>query len=149
MFWTDPNGKRGRAAPAALAGGRGACSRFKLPALSRQHRGFSLLEVLVAMTLIGVGILGVLSAFSLSIQAASRSRGTDGATEIAQNQLDLAVHAPTDRLEARSGTSGRYTWHVSYSKGPDGLTTASVAVQWSDRGDKRLFTLSRWFDPDR
>lgn len=106
-----------------------------------------MLEVLVAMTILSVGIIGVISAMSLSIAATSAASRLEEASRLAENQLVLGISAPGDALEARTGTVGRYTWSLRYEEKRHGLFVATVLVEWGEGGRVRSYRLSQVFVP--
>jgi prepilin-type N-terminal cleavage/methylation domain-containing protein len=112
-------------------------------------RGFTLLEVLVAMTILSVGIIGVIGAMSLSMTASSNAARIDEASRLAQNQLELGVSAPGDGLEAKTGTSGRFMWSLTYQEKPHGLCSATVVVEWMEYSQTQSYRLSQIFVPRR
>ena len=111
------------------------------------HPGFTLVEVLVAITILAVGIVGVLAAFSQSMQVGSRAMRRDEAGAIAQRQLELATVQSVDSLHSRSGSSGPYTWTMTFQEKPHGLVRASVSVKWQERGQQQQFVLSQIYLP--
>jgi general secretion pathway protein I len=54
----------------------------------KSERGFTLLEVLVATTIMGVAVAGLLSALSASARNAARLTGYDRATLLAKSKMD-------------------------------------------------------------
>jgi len=114
----------------------------------RAPAAFTLLEVLVATTLLATGILGVLAVFSLSVRSASAAEHLDDAVQLAGNHLELAVAMPPDRLPPVSGNSGRYAWTINFTEKPEGLVLATVRVTWSEGGSPRAFQLEQLFKPD-
>jgi prepilin-type N-terminal cleavage/methylation domain-containing protein len=109
----------------------------------RVVRGFTLLEVLVATTVLAVGIISVMSGVSASVRASSSAAMLRGAVDLAQNQLTLAVAAPVSDGQMQSGTSGRYSWSVSYTPQDGGMILAVVTVRWSERSMERSYELSQ------
>ncbi len=65
--------------------------------------GFTLLEVLVAMTILSVGIVGVLGGFSLSISAGNRAMLLNEAVDIAQREFELLSTVPAADMLPSSG----------------------------------------------
>ena len=110
-------------------------------------RGFTLIEVLVALTILAVGILGVMVAFSVATRTSSHNVRLTEAVAIAQRELELAVIVPADSLTPSKGSSGPYTWTVNYAEKIHGLGLASVAVCWTERGQGQVFRLNRIFLP--
>jgi len=108
---------------------------------------FSLLEVLVAVTILSVGVLGVLTGFSLSTRASARAYRTDQAAAIARCQLEQALALPTRELEPGTGTSSRFHWTLDVEGKPHGLVRATVTVKWLERGQTESYRLSQVFVP--
>ena len=107
------------------------------------------MEVLVAVTVLAAGILGVLEAFSLSLRAGVRSTRLQDAARIAEKQLQFAVVQPAEKLQADRGTEGPFTWRLGVSESQENLMRASVTVEWLERGEPQTFDLTRVFLPRR
>lgn len=71
------------------------------------QRGFTLLEVLVAMALIGVGFASTFVAMSGSRRLTERALAHDAARVLAQARLDEMLQSPTDQL-SDDGREERY-----------------------------------------
>lgn len=108
---------------------------------------FTLIEILVAVTIVGAGILGVVAAFSVSLQAGSESARIRDAVRIAERQMELKVAEPAERLGDDRGSEGAYTWNLNLSQASEGLVLARITVTWSQRGRPQSFRLSRVFRP--
>jgi prepilin-type N-terminal cleavage/methylation domain-containing protein len=111
--------------------------------------GFSLVEALVAMTVLSVGVVGSLAAFSMALRSHARSANYEQAVEIARNELTAAVAATAEGLSPRAGTTGRYHWTVIYSEKPGELVLASVSVRWPEQGQEAGYQVSQVFLPRR
>lgn len=59
-----------------------------------RQRGFTLLEVLVATTIMGLAVIGLLSALSRSVSNASRLTAYDRAARVARAQMDALLVTP-------------------------------------------------------
>jgi len=105
--------------------------------------GFTLIEVLVALTILASGILGVLEAFSLCIQTSSHAYRLKEAADLARKELELATLEKPEISEIRSGTQGQYTWTMSFQDKECDLVLAGAVVNWSEKGQMQTFTLSR------
>jgi hypothetical protein len=106
-----------------------------------------LIEVLVAMTILAVGILGVMGAFSVCTQAAARGFRLDEAAGIAEKELNLAMISPPSNLEPQSGAVDQFTWKLTFAEKPYGLVLASIQVDWTEKGEPRAYPLAQLFEP--
>jgi len=107
----------------------------------------TLVEVLVALTVFSVGILGVLGAVLLSSNVSSRSERLNGAVALANTKLVEATCVRVDQIEAQQGQDGRYSYVLSFESRPGGLLAARMTVQWLERGSVHKYTISKVFLP--
>jgi len=116
----------------------------------RDSDGFTLLEVLFAMVILGVGILAIGLAQISSIKVSSKSRSLSQAMYLAQEQLDLFMTMPgaaavfvtpvTDDpdpagpIDVNPGdadqTTFTRTWTVEPNTPAIGLTRITVNIAW-------------------
>jgi prepilin-type N-terminal cleavage/methylation domain-containing protein len=95
-------------------------------------RGFTLMELLIAMGLSTVGLLGLLALQTIAIRGNMMSRGMSEAIVIAQSQIEQAQRTPYTSLSTMvEGTCAIYTLptppnctgHPSITVSPDPHTT--------------------------
>ncbi len=110
------------------------------------ERGFTLIEVLIALLVLMVGMAGILSLQLTSMKATSFSRHATEASSLAEDKVEDLRTVPlssarfadgTDQVDSRgvADADGLYTrtWAVS----PDTETTViTVSVSWTERGNE-------------
>ncbi len=118
----------------------------------RNDRGLSLLEVMVAMIVLAVGILGLAPMVVLSIEGNSISRDFTIATELAKDALEryeasgtLMPAAPAPALPTDSlgdsliylpdtlGYSRIVTFRAAEHINPPNLIQVTIDVSWTDK----------------
>jgi general secretion pathway protein I len=123
----------------------------------RQRRGFTLLEMLVASTIMGVAIAGLLTGLSGSTRNAARLREYDRVVQLARLRMNDILADPNIRNtslaesfppEAAGGVEAGYRATVAkVEEGPlptDGdfvLDRVQLEVWWMSGGGRRSFTL--------
>lgn len=123
-----------------------------------RERGFTLLEVLVATLIMGLAVVGLLSAISTSMRNAARLTDYDRVAMVARSQMDALL--TNRRLQQLSVLEGRYEpalmggmeagWRARVSpfemppgRGPGTAILERIELEvWWMAGDKRrTFTL--------
>ena len=117
--------------------------------MTSRRAAFTLLEILVAVTILSAGILGVLGAFSLSLRAGVRAARVEDAARIGERQVQLGIVGPAEALRAQRGAEGAFAWQLDFEQAQEGLMLASVTVTWSEQGRGQKFRFSRVFLPAR
>jgi type IV pilus assembly protein PilV len=83
----------------------------KRPVLLKQQSGIGLIEVLVAVLVLGIGLLGVASTQVISMQMSSQSQSRSQAVLLAEDILD--------RIRANPGNPGAYAVAQGNAQGAD------------------------------
>jgi general secretion pathway protein I len=88
------------------------------------RRGFTLLEVIVASSIMAVAVIGLLSSISTSMSGASRLTEYDRASLVARRKMDELISNP------QLGAGGQYQGALdeSQSGGLDGGWSARVTI---------------------
>ena len=119
----------------------------------RSCRGFSLLEVLVAFTILAMLLAALFQVFSAGLHAARSGDRYTRATVIAQSQIAaLGVESPLQEGITSGTTDDDYHWRVTVRVYADeqlpetGLTLQPLAVDvevfWEEGGAPRTVTLT-------
>lgn len=123
--------------------------------LLRQRQGFTLNEVLLAIALIAIGILG----FSMNTVGVIRgnqiSNSVTVATNLAQAKLEeikaqtswtdvIGAADPNNPLAETGATGGKFnrTWTIKDAAGLSNLKEISVQVSWEEYGINRQVVLA-------
>ncbi|MFN2433178.1 MAG: prepilin-type N-terminal cleavage/methylation domain-containing protein [Gemmatimonadota bacterium] len=121
--------------------------RRRRPQRLRPSRGFTLVEIMVAILLVGVGLMG-LAAISTTVSRANAQSGTlTAATGLAQERVERfrtdAFASIANGSDTRDLDGVRYTrtWTVTNDVPAVGLKTIVVTVSWTSRGQTRSTSL--------
>lgn len=125
----------------------------------RPDRGFTLLEVIVAMTLFAAGIVLVLRLFSGALRLSAGSRDASASAIYAGQRMEEALLVPNPVEGVERGTFGdAYRWEVDTffvpreEEKPYDEIRVRVTVRWTDGRDERAVDLSstrwRWRERD-
>jgi prepilin-type N-terminal cleavage/methylation domain-containing protein len=78
----------------------------------RRQLGFTLLEVMIAVAIMGIGIVGALQLFSGSMNLAGASDQQSKATVLARALIDEEMWRDVLEENQRTGTEGIFSWTV-------------------------------------
>jgi prepilin-type N-terminal cleavage/methylation domain-containing protein len=113
--------------------------------LRSRRRGFTLMEVLVTMVLMGVVLPICLRAVSVARSAATSARRTSEAAALAQSKLaeivasgDAAALGMSGDFQERPG----YQWTCQNFTDAEGFTQITLTVTWQEQNRQRSFNLS-------
>lgn len=103
------------------------------------NRGFSLIEVVVAMVILTVGVLGLAASAGAITRLSSEGVRSSGAASVAQSRLERLRSVTCAALADGSATSGAYSeaWRVVTTTGvPNGRTITVVVTYPHGRGTR-------------
>ena len=117
----------------------------------RQHRGFTLIEVLATLVLLGIVVPVAMRGVSLALAAASNARNVRQATSLAQMKLQ-ELTSPNSELGNQSGDFApefpQYRWTTQLVSLNYGVDQIDLRVSWIDRGQERGVNVSTIYRPD-
>jgi type II secretion system protein I len=107
----------------------------------KEEKGFSLIEMLVALSILSVSLLAIGSMVFSVMQGTSLAKQTTAATALAQDKLEALKHGNPGSLT--SGNDSLRAGEVDYSRrwtvsAAGNLRTLTVTVSWSSRGPHQL-----------
>ena len=130
------------------------------------EKGFTLLEVIVAISILTIGLLAVASMQVSAIKGNTLAFGVTGATSWASDQIEKLIVLPYDHEDLKdtngdgaSGlenaseatddnpnpppTHGKYKvyWNVAVDDTADGTKTLNVIVTWTDHGIQKSVSI--------
>jgi prepilin-type N-terminal cleavage/methylation domain-containing protein len=122
----------------------------RAPRPGTRRRGMTLLEVLVAMVVLGVAVVGIAQGFTVGLRAAAIARATSTAMELARAKLaevDAGLIPVTQDADGDFSDYGEPDFRFSLdSRTTDytGLYELALTVEWPDRGETRSYTVIQW-----
>ncbi len=126
---------------------------LRRPATSRRarrtrRRGFTLVEMMVAILLLGVGMMALAALTTTVTRANVQSSSRTVASSLAQERMERFRTEPYATIAAGNdarmvdGVAYSRTWTVATNDPAPGLKTVSVTVSWSTRGKPHSSTLT-------
>jgi type IV pilus assembly protein PilV len=109
--------------------------------------GFSLVELMIAITLLGVGVLSLAGLFPIAMQRVSGGDLESRATFHAQSKIEelkrtswtnLVATAASDTVEVAYARD----WTIQVDTPVVGMKQVQVTVSWSDKNGPRTVSLS-------
>jgi prepilin-type N-terminal cleavage/methylation domain-containing protein len=103
-----------------------------LPALNRHPaKGFTLLEVVVAMTIVGLGVVTLLEVFSLGLRLGARSSvRTEAATYGGQIMGEVLSRRRIEDGSERGRSEAGSRWALQVQPLKDGAPALSLSSNW-------------------
>lgn len=112
--------------------------------------GFSLLELIIAIGVLAIGLVGVLQIFPVGLRASQRSGMVTKAAFLAQNKIEEVKMAGFDAITALppkiplAGRDEDFEWEISIDKvdldgleNNDNIRKIIVTVNWIERSKTR------------
>ena len=110
------------------------------------RRGFTLIEVLATLLLLGIVLPVAMRGVSMSLAAASRARNMAEAASLADTKLNELVATQMWSTSGDSGDFGEqfpgYTWSSQATPFDYGMTQIDLRVSWVERGREAFLDVS-------
>lgn len=121
-------------------------SAARFPLRDKRPRGFTLVEVLATLVLLGIILPIALKGVSLAMTAASNARRTAEATALGEAKLNELVADGTWASGTLTGDFSPdfpiYQWSCLTATRDYGLTEVAIRVTWLDRSRTREMTVA-------
>ena len=112
-----------------------------------KSKGYSLIELVAALTIFSLGVMGALTLFSTCLRSTADSLSYTQAVLLAQGTLEETVAEGDLLAGSDSGDFGdaypRHSWEVEIEDTDQtGLMQMQVTVTWIERGRERQYALA-------
>ena len=115
---------------------------FSLKRNYPRKQSFTLIEVLVAMSVLSVSLAAIFGTFRICSDTAAHSRLLTRAVIIAEGHMVEVSLKEADSFETLTGTEGRFKWTVIIAPTPvEGLGAVCVKVTWLEQQRTRQYCL--------
>jgi prepilin-type N-terminal cleavage/methylation domain-containing protein len=110
-----------------------------------EQNGYSLVEILIAVTIFSIGILAVAGMQISSMYGNAFSRNTTGAVTIAQDRIEQTMDLSFDHADLSAGnyteTQGMYNvaWTINDDVMAPNTKTIDVTLTWTQYGQPKTF----------
>lgn len=99
-----------------------------------KKKGFTLLEVIVALAITGTAIIAIFSVLRTCATASRHGRMLTAAVLLAQSKLTESMLEDNPAYETQTGISGQMSWQLRTTPTTiDNLATLEVAVTWNEQ----------------
>jgi len=112
--------------------------------------GFTLIEVIVALGIFGLGVLALLGYFAISTQFVRFARQTTIASNLAQQVLEESLEKPYESLTPGAGSKAPFSadpenpYHLYQNQTNISLIDSNLAPSGSDVGLKKIDVFVYW-----
>jgi type IV pilus assembly protein PilV len=103
----------------------------------KESRGFTLLEVMIALVIFAIGLLGLAGLQVMAIKGNSFGQQMTVASTLAQNQLEAlresagSLSNGNDLVTAQNGIRYTRTWTVAANQPQANMDTVDITVSWT------------------
>lgn len=108
------------------------------------HKGFTFIEILIAISMIAIALLGVVSVTAMAIRGNTLSKTITTATTLAIDKMEQLKKTGYASLSSGADTAQSIyirTWTVTQDSPAAGMKTMMVTVRWTWEGADRDVTV--------
>ncbi len=115
-----------------------------------RDKGFSLLELIIAVAVLAIGLVGILQIFPVGLRASQRAGMMTKAAFLAQNKIEEVKISGFDAIAELppkiplSGSEGDFEWEIAIDEvdlegleSDDDMRQITVTVRWPERNRVR------------
>ena len=108
------------------------------------QRGFTLLEVMVATVILGVGLATISGTIATTVRSTSLATGYENARILAESELALFLANAPVEAGKQSGNEGNVSWEIVATTNADvsNLIDITIHVEFYATGGARTFELT-------
>lgn len=123
----------------------------------RAEDGFSAVEMMIAIAMLGILMLGFMSVFPMGLRTVAKGERMTVATSFAQDEIERLKTLPGadadlvagNHVDAGNPILGVYTrtWTVTDDAPMTGMKTINMSVAYTDNGMPRTIGMTTYFAP--
>jgi general secretion pathway protein I len=121
---------------------------LRLRYYNRDKRGFTLIEVVVALAIAAIAFPTLLKAFSAGIKSYSLVESKTTAyylLRLKMGQVEMTGYPDTGKTDGDFGNDSRYKWATEVTEtDTDSLREVTVVITWQERGQDKSLQLSTY-----
>ena len=119
--------------------------------IKKNRNGFSIIEILIAITVLSIALLGIISGVSAGVVAISGNKNMTKAMIIAKSQLNEFISERMRGLDINDEAVDDYPEFTSSREikrfehellGPLDANIVKITIKWEERGRKKEYNLS-------
>lgn len=107
------------------------------------QRGFTLLEVMVAVSIMAVALTAIAGALGMVVRSTALATGYERARNVAENQLALFLAEIPERAINKKGVNNQVHWHLTAEEDEElkGLLRVVIQAKFFAAGGDRTVVL--------